>query len=388
MTRTDDGQPRSESDADLRTDPATVWWPGKDRLRLEDYRVRNRDGALFDVRTRIALLGDTEDPHLHRAIAAALTTRREVARELPTITYVGYIPPFYGDREPWRRATRELVSIEHAVSALAAAFVASRGELSYAERLLDLLAAWASGGAFGGFHFTRAEWQAWFALEQTLFAIALSHAVIRPFVTVDRAAQREEIDIWLNRTSRLHLAVRSEDRNFGWNNHFYRRALHAVTLGVLTGDDDLFRYGVSAIYHALTELDADGALPREVQRGSRAVHYQNYAFAVPDPDHAERGPAGLSSVGPCAHRTDHPRRRGARRAPPDEPDASAALHGRRAGSQLHRGIRVLRLDRDLRRQASRCATARGRGEPQAGVEPFERGRRHAVLPPAPASTCS
>jgi hypothetical protein len=39
----------------------------------------------------------------------------------------------------------------------------------------------------------------------------------------------------------------------------------------------LLRFGVSAIYSALREMNPDGSLPREMLRGSRRMHYQNYA---------------------------------------------------------------------------------------------------------------
>jgi poly(beta-D-mannuronate) lyase len=266
--------------SDLRDDvaatpPPRVAWLNHDRLDLTGYRVTNRDAGLFDVGARMGFLQATPDPALRQAIDAAPAAPFEVARALPTLTYVGYIPRFYVDRENWNEATRDLLAIEQAVAGLAAAFVAS-GERSHADCLVDLLAKWAESGALTRFHFTPDEPQAWFALEATLFAIGISYAVVRPFVG-DRALETATIEAWLARASRRHLTVKGQRANW-WNNHYYRRALHAAAIGVVAGDDALFRYGVSAVHNALAELRPDGGLPRELSRGQRAVHYQNYAL--------------------------------------------------------------------------------------------------------------
>uniref|UniRef100_UPI0006518F8B alginate lyase family protein n=1 Tax=Halomonas sp. PR-M31 TaxID=1471202 RepID=UPI0006518F8B len=53
---------------------------------------------------------------------------------------------------------------------------------------------------------------------------------------------------------------------------------YASMVGVLTEDDELFRFGVSAFYSALHDLTPEGGLPLELSRGRRATHYQNYAL--------------------------------------------------------------------------------------------------------------
>ncbi|MEZ5836732.1 MAG: alginate lyase family protein [Geminicoccaceae bacterium] len=78
-------------------------------------------------------------------------------------------------------------------------------------------------------------------------------------------SQERKIDAWLNRISRNHIGIEGGSQSC-CNNHFYRRALHAAVIGILTSDDDLFRFGVSAIYSAVSELTADGTLPREFRR--------------------------------------------------------------------------------------------------------------------------
>ena len=252
--------------------PAGLTWPNRDRFDLAAYRVTDRDAGLFDVCARAALLQATGDPTLRQAIEAALAAPCEFTWDPSTVTYVGPIPRFYRDRDGWSEATRDLHAIETAVARVAAVFLAS-GERAHADRLVDLFATWAEEDALTRFQYTPEEPQAWYTLEATLFAIGLSYAVVRPFVH-DRPADKAGIEAWLVRASRTHLAVDRQQ----WNNHYYRRALHAVSIGVMAGDDELFRFGVSAVHNALAELQPDGAFPREVARGARALHYQNYAL--------------------------------------------------------------------------------------------------------------
>jgi poly(beta-D-mannuronate) lyase len=61
-------------------------------------------------------------------------------------------------------------------------------------------------------------------------------------------------------------------------------------IGIQNADDELFRVGVKALMSALHEMSPNGALPREIARESRAVHYQNYAlvYLVPIAELIER----------------------------------------------------------------------------------------------------
>ncbi len=74
------------------------------------------------------------------------------------------------------------------------------------------------------------------------------------------------------------------------NNHHYWRALVAVSVGVVSSDNDLFDWGVGVYKQAINELDARGALPQEMARHERAIHYQSFALQplVPLAEFAER----------------------------------------------------------------------------------------------------
>jgi poly(beta-D-mannuronate) lyase len=197
------------------------------------------------------------------------------------------LPSFYGDREGWREAIRPLFAFEDAVSDLAGAFVAT-GDRYFADCLVDLLGKWAAADALSEFHYTPSEPQAWFNVEDMIFAAALAYSVVRDRAP-GRSADKRRIDAWLARIARNHLAIPGGPSSC-CNNHFYRRALYATVIGILSAEDDLFRVGVRALLSALHEMDPRGAFPREIGRDARAVHYQNYAlmYLVPIAELIER----------------------------------------------------------------------------------------------------
>lgn len=61
-----------------------------------------------------------------------------------------------------------------------------------------------------------------------------------------------EIDKWMVMVAKRHMSYKGGADGSCCNNHFYRRAVYAAIIGVLNKDDDLFRFGISAIYSALS----------------------------------------------------------------------------------------------------------------------------------------
>ena len=62
------------------------------------------------------------------------------------------------------------------------------------------------------------------------------------------------------------------------NNHHYWRALAATSIGVLSNDEVLFRFGVDTFKQAVSQEDANGAFPLEMARHENAIHYQSFAL--------------------------------------------------------------------------------------------------------------
>ncbi|WP_224104971.1 alginate lyase family protein [Vreelandella aquamarina] len=251
---------------------------GRQHLDLSGYRVTDTNAGYFDVDARMALLEQTDNTmllQLSDQYSMGPSCRQKTSSQ--PITTRGAIPGFYPSPAAWEQATRPLFAFEDSVSDLAGAFVAS-GDIYYGECLVHYLYRWAEAEALTDFVYDPAQPQAWFASESMLFAAAMAYSIVRP--SIDSLEEEQSvIEQWLQRLAQEHSAVPGVAQQSCCNNHLYRRALYASMIGVLVEDDDLFRFGVGAIYSALHDMTEEGALPLEVNRGRRAIHYQNYALS-------------------------------------------------------------------------------------------------------------
>lgn len=249
----------------------------REALDLSRYTVNAPDAGYFDVSERMATLETTDNAILLQEIdeLAQGPSCAQLQAFEPITTRVR-VPGYYPNPEAWELASEPLFRFEDNVSTLAGAFVAS-GDAYYAECLVRFLDHWAQAVALTDFHYESTQPQAWFATESMLFAAGMAYATVRPFVD-GLEEERERLETWLNGLAHQHAEIPGEEEGSCCNNHFYRRALYGSVIGVLTDDDELFRFGVSAIYSALHDLTEEGALPLEVRRGRRATHYQNYGL--------------------------------------------------------------------------------------------------------------
>tara|TARA_R110002049_G_scaffold80523_6_gene204877 strand:- start:7257 stop:8516 length:1260 start_codon:yes stop_codon:yes gene_type:complete len=249
----------------------------RQKIDLSNYRVTDTNASYFDVKARMALLEQTDSTillQLSDKLSMGPSCRQKTNSE--PITTWGAIPGFYPRRTAWELATGPLFDFEDSVSNLAGSFVAS-GDIYYAECLVHYLYRWAEAEALTDFVYDTAQPQAWFASESMLFAAAMAYSIVRPFID-GLEEERADIEQWLQGLALQHSAVPGPPQDSCCNNHLYRRALYATMIGVLVEDNDLFRFGVSAIYSALHDMTEEGALPLEMSRGRRATHYQNYAL--------------------------------------------------------------------------------------------------------------
>ena len=262
----------------LATAPAVdaLTYDERQALDLSAYAVTRPDASYLDVPARMGVLREAHTPLL-----MALRNRLDMsigcraATTIPIIDFNVRVPRFHRERARWEEVARALFAFEDAVSNLGAAYVAS-GDPYYADCLLGLLDRWARHGAIIGFRHSDDDEQAWYATESMIFAAALAYSMVRQAGNVD-PEQRRRIEDWLVALARRHSGIRGQS-NSCCNNHFYRRALYATVIGIMVEDQDLFRFGVSAVYSALSELTEEGALPREMIRGDRAGHYHNYSL--------------------------------------------------------------------------------------------------------------
>ncbi|WP_417330829.1 alginate lyase family protein [Halomonas cupida] len=246
-------------------------------LDLSDYRVTDSDASYVDLGSRIEVLRHTENSILLQErdqLANGPSCQQLLALE--PITTRLRIPGYYPSPEAWELASEPLFQFEDSVSMLAGSYVAT-GDQYYAECLVSFLDRWAQHDALMDFHYDPIEPQAWFATESMIFAAGMAYSLVRPQIEA-YTEERKRIEQWLNELAHRHVEIPGQEGNSCCNNHFYRRALYASVIGVLTEDNELFRFGVSAIHSALSDMTEEGAFPLEVARGRRATHYQNYAL--------------------------------------------------------------------------------------------------------------
>ena len=234
---------------------------------LSAYRVTDPDASFFPVDARPAAAG-TDSPTEAPEHACP---RETLARP---IDYFVTMPAFYRDPEGWRRASRPFFAFEAQATGFAADYVRT-GEAAYARCLVGLLAHWAERRALFAFDYEGNHGQAWYAIQWTAASAGLAYSIVRREPSLEDR-ERQAVEAWLAAVATRQIGYPGNAVSC-CNNHLYWRGLEAAIVGVVAGDDRLFRYGVGAYLAALRSMNADGSLPHEMARGARALHYQNFA---------------------------------------------------------------------------------------------------------------
>lgn len=117
-------------------------------------------------------------------------------------------------------------------------------------------------------------------LERTLLPLIVSYGLVRNDPDVS-GKDRDDIEAWLGQIIRQRGPEREIDprRVSARNNHSYLRASVTMAWGALEGEDELFQVGIRTFARALDQLDADGALPLELARGTFSLSYHRHALA-------------------------------------------------------------------------------------------------------------
>lgn len=120
--------------------------------------------------------------------------------------------------------------------------------------------------------------QAILLIAWTAPAIGTSHAMAERSGAVT-PADREAIIRWARKLSaRIHADFDGRAATEAPSNHAYWAAAALASLASITGDRGDVAWGVRTISRGLATADGNGALPREIARGARALHYQNFAM--------------------------------------------------------------------------------------------------------------
>jgi len=266
---------------------------------LHAQHVSNPRASLIDVPERQKALANTTNPILLDAKAklpSCLKLAPVPAPPTPIDIPRHYLNGSHGPVNPAEAvATRVYSQFENRITAGMNQYV-STGSEEEAQCALAQLDAWAQAKALLDYD-PKESSQAWYQVEWTLSSAGVTDSVLAADNKLDRAKQKR-VSAWLNTATHKLIAFEKPTENL--NNHHYWRALAAISVGVLSSDDQLFQWGITAYKGAIDELDKNGAFPREMARNERASHYQTFALQplVPLAEFAARQHIDLYSYAP------------------------------------------------------------------------------------------
>lgn len=187
---------------------------------------------------------------------------------------------------------RRVAPFDWAVIVRGAEAFASGGEALY--QFVTLLTHWARAGAMTKVNddVAGSNTSVNFGLKRSLVTLISNWALVRPDSQV-HAQDRQLVDSWIARlvaiadsnTGGRSRATRvlncpGNQNTSNCNNHRYLRDTVNIMWGAMSGDDARYRKGIERVQVALRQMRADGSLPLETARGSRALWYQNYALGM------------------------------------------------------------------------------------------------------------
>jgi poly(beta-D-mannuronate) lyase len=251
--------------------------------------VTDPKASYIDVVARHAALSQNKDPR----IAQAITSLASCTQLAPVAAPTGrmdiphhYLNGSHGPVNPAEAvATRVYYAYEDRVTAGMNQWLVTQNnaEAQCAQQQID---AWAQAGTLLDYD-PKESSQAWFQVEWTLSATAISESVLVNEPSLDPAMVKRDI-AWMNKAA--HRTIDFDKAGKQTNNHHYWRGLAATAVGVISSDNDLFDWGIGVFKQGINEIDQRGALPQEMARNERAIHYQSFALQplVPIAQFAER----------------------------------------------------------------------------------------------------
>lgn len=151
------------------------------------------------------------------------------------------------------------------------------GDRKAQKALVDLLDRWARNDALLDFDGDQSS--NFYVVERIMLPMIVAWSLVRDSAEVD-AEERRHIVRWLKKLVDRRLRPLGRDGDLAdLNNHAYLAASVDMAWGALNGEPDGFARGIVAYRAATAQLRPDGSLPRETERGARALWYQRHAIA-------------------------------------------------------------------------------------------------------------
>jgi poly(beta-D-mannuronate) lyase len=244
---------------------------------LSAQKISNSSASVLDVTARQSFLKTTTDARLHTAVAhlGSCTSTPLVAAPIGEMQ----IPHHYmhGSNGPVNpaegEATRTYAAFEHRITSGMNQWAAT-GNQAEAQCALAQLDAWAQAKALTNYD-PKAYSQSWYQAEWSLSSAGVTASVLKQDTALD-PAQQKRVAEWLRNAA--HQLISYEKPGALGNNHHYWRALAAISIGVTSDDNELFRFGVDSFKQAVGQEDSNGAFPLEMARHENAIHYQAFAL--------------------------------------------------------------------------------------------------------------
>ncbi|ETX26881.1 alginate lyase family protein, partial [Roseivivax isoporae] len=153
---------------------------------------------------------------------------------------------------------------------------AARGDRDAAACVVDAVLAWADADALSELETMNAQ----ISSPARIAGIAMAYLQVRQTAEVDPDAA-ETIEGWLDARARAAADYFDRDAPPGSSRNNLRAwaGLAAASAGEATGNDYLKSWAAHTTAVIACQADEDGALPLEMDRGPRALHYQLHAVA-------------------------------------------------------------------------------------------------------------
>jgi poly(beta-D-mannuronate) lyase len=176
----------------------------------------------------------------------------------------------------YRAATADINKFQADLTVMADRYAASQPvDPKFAACALDWLAAWAAIEAMLG----KANDQGGYVRKWALAPLSASYLKVRDEPSLD-AAKKQAVEAWIKRYANIvYRDYDPEQRESRRNNHVYWAAWSVGLAAVVTDDKKLFDWSMDKARLGLRQVTAEGILPLELGRKSRAYHYHVFAAA-------------------------------------------------------------------------------------------------------------
>ena len=144
-----------------------------------------------------------------------------------------------------------------------------------ADCVVDAVHAWADADALSDLGSMNAQ----ISSPSRLGGIAMAYYQSKPHATALDPANQEVIESWLQERMLATMAYFDEEAppNASRNNLRAWAGLAAAAVARSTGNEEIAAWSADSVELVACQADADGALPLEMARGPRALHYQIHA---------------------------------------------------------------------------------------------------------------